>query len=93
MDQASLSSQNASVLARCRETEVRCATLEAESKVWQKEREESAVRCESLRRDHERLTTLQQRQEAELEELLAKLGQLKSSNRSVEAQYRDLEAR
>ncbi|XP_076877467.1 coiled-coil domain containing 88A [Brachyhypopomus gauderio] len=93
VEQTSLSSQHASVLARCRESEVRCATLEAESKVWQKEREESAVRSEALRRDHERLTALQQRQEVELEELLAKHRQLKSSSRNMEAQYKDLEAR
>lgn len=93
VEQASLSSQHSSVLARCRESEVRCATLEAESKVWQKEREDSAVRSEALRRDHERLTALQQRQEAELEELLTKYSQLKSSSRNVEAQYKELEAR
>ncbi|TSK28113.1 Girdin [Bagarius yarrelli] len=93
VEQSFLSSQKASMLAQCSEAEVRCTTLEAESKVWQKEKEESAVRYESLRRDHERLTALQQRQEAELEELLAKHSQLKSSNRGLEAQYRDLEAR
>uniref|UniRef100_A0A8B9KM88 Girdin-like n=1 Tax=Astyanax mexicanus TaxID=7994 RepID=A0A8B9KM88_ASTMX len=93
VEQASLSSQHASVLARCRESEVRCATLEAESKVWQKEREESFVRVEALRRDHERLTALQQRQEAELDEQLDKYSKLKSSSRSMEAQYKDLEAR
>ncbi|KAL7863013.1 hypothetical protein SRHO_G00119970 [Serrasalmus rhombeus] len=93
VEQASLSSQHASILTRCRESEVRCATLEAESKVWQKEREESTVRSEALRRDHERLTALQQRQEAELEELLDKHSQLKSSSRSLEAQYKELEAK
>ncbi|KAK1804421.1 hypothetical protein P4O66_020446, partial [Electrophorus voltai] len=93
VEQASLSSQHATVLARCRESEMRCATLEVESKVWQKERDESAVRSEALRRDHERLTALQQRQEVELEELLAKHRLLKSSSRNMEAQYKDLEAR
>lgn len=93
VEQSFLSSQKASMLAQCREAEVRCSTLEAESKVWQKEKEESAARCQSLRRDHERLTALQQRQEAELEELLTKHSQLKSSSRGLEAQYRDLDAR
>ncbi|XP_026859447.2 girdin isoform X2 [Electrophorus electricus] len=93
VEQASLSSQHATVLARCRESEMRCATLKVESKVWQKERDESAVRSEALRRDHERLTALQQRQEVELEELLAKHRLLKSSSRNMEAQYKDLEAR
>ncbi|XP_072519672.1 coiled-coil domain containing 88A [Salminus brasiliensis] len=93
VEQASLSSQHASVLARCRESDVRCATLEAESKVWQKEREESAVRSESLRRDHERLTALHQRLEVELEDLMAKYAKLKNSSRSVEAQFKELEAR
>ncbi|KAI4904158.1 hypothetical protein NFI96_013825 [Prochilodus magdalenae] len=93
VEQAALGSQHASVLARCKESDVRCATLEAESKVWQKEREESAVRSEALRRDHERLTALLHRQETELEELMNKHSQLKSSSRSLDAQYKDLEAR
>lgn len=80
-------------MARSKEYEVQSATLETESKVWQKEKEESAARYEALRRDHERLTTLQQRQEAELEELLVKYSQLKSSSRAVEVQYKELEAR
>lgn len=93
VEQASLSSQHAAVLARCSESEARCATLEAESKVWAREREESAARVDALRRDHERMTVLQQRQEVELEELLEKHSQLRSNNRSLEAQHRELEAR
>ncbi|XP_044061105.1 coiled-coil domain containing 88A isoform X2 [Siniperca chuatsi] len=93
VEQASLSSQHAAVVARCSESEARCAALEAESKVWAREREESVARMEALRRDHERMTALQQRQEVELEELLDKHSQLRSNNRSLEAQYRELEAR
>ncbi|XP_067313377.1 coiled-coil domain containing 88A isoform X2 [Pseudorasbora parva] len=93
VEQASLSSEHASVLARCNESELRCAALEAESRVWLKEKEESVKRLEAVRRDHERLTALQQRQEAELEELLVKHSQLKSSSRSLETQYKDTEAR
>ncbi|XP_071385283.1 coiled-coil domain containing 88A [Centroberyx affinis] len=93
VEQASVSSQHAAVLARCSESEARCAALEAESKVWARERDESSARMEALRRDQERMTALQQRQEAELEELLEKHSQLRSSNRSVEAQHRELEAR
>lgn len=93
MEQASLNSQHAAVLARCSESEARCAALEAESKVWAREREESVARMEALRRDHERMTALQQRQEVELEELLDKHSQLRSNNRSLEAQHRELEAR
>ncbi|KAM8848959.1 coiled-coil domain containing 88A isoform 1-T1 [Synchiropus picturatus] len=89
---ASSHTQHAAVLARCSESEARCAALEAESKVWAREREESALRMETLRRDHERLTSLQQRQEAELEELLEKHSQLRSNNRSLEAKHRELEA-
>lgn len=89
----SLSSQHATALARCSESEARCAALEAESKVWAREREESVARMEARRRDHERMTALQQRQEAELEELLDKHSQLRSNNRSLEAQHRELEAR
>lgn len=81
------------MLARCSESEARCAALEAEAKVWAREREESLARAEALRRDHERMTALQQRQEAELEELLDKQSQLRSNNRSLEAQHRELEAR
>lgn len=51
------------------------------------------VRGEGLRRDHERLTALQQRQEAELEALLSKHSQLKGSMRNLEAQHRELEGR
>ncbi|XP_048032357.1 coiled-coil domain containing 88A [Megalobrama amblycephala] len=93
VEQASLSSEHASALARCREGELRYAGLETESRVWLKEKEESVMRLEAVRRDHERLTALQQRQEAELEELLVKHSQLKSSSRSLEAQYKDTEAR
>ncbi|XP_051515017.1 girdin-like isoform X2 [Myxocyprinus asiaticus] len=93
VEQASLSSEHASVLARFNESEVRCAALEAESRVWLKEKEESVVHLEALRRDHERLTALQQRQEMELEELLVKHSQLKSNSRSLEAQCKDAEAR
>ncbi|XP_041653764.1 coiled-coil domain containing 88A isoform X2 [Cheilinus undulatus] len=93
VEQASLSSQHAAALARCSESEVRCASLEAESKVWAREREESVARMEALRRDNERMTALQQRQEVELEELLDKHSQLRSNNRSLEAQHRELEAR
>ncbi|XP_024139842.1 coiled-coil domain containing 88A isoform X1 [Oryzias melastigma] len=93
VEQASFSSQHASALARCSESEARCAALEAESKVWAREREESAARMEALRRDHERMTALQQQQEVELEELLDKHSQLRSNNRSLEAQYRELEGR
>ncbi|XP_034739329.1 girdin [Etheostoma cragini] len=93
VEQASLSSQHAAVLARCSESEARCAALEAESRVWAREREESVTRMEALRRDHERMTALQQRQEVELEELLDKHSQLRSNNRSLEAQHRELEAR
>ncbi|XP_044220008.1 coiled-coil domain containing 88A isoform X1 [Thunnus albacares] len=93
VEQASLNSQHAAVLARCSESEARCAALEAESKVWAREREESAARTDVLRRDHERMTVLQQRQEVELEELLEKHSQLRSNNRSLEAQHRELEAR
>lgn len=93
MEQASLSSEHASALARCNEIELRCAALEAESRVWLKEKEESVMRLEAVRRDHDRLTALQQRQEAEFEELLVKHSQLKSSSRSLEAQYKDTEAR
>ncbi|XP_039976668.1 coiled-coil domain containing 88A isoform X3 [Xiphias gladius] len=93
VDQASLSSQHSAVLARCSESEARCASLEAESKVWAREREESVARAEALRRDHERMMALQQRQEVELEELLDKHSQLRRDNRSLEAQHRELEAR
>uniref|UniRef100_A0A3P9I8P9 Coiled-coil domain containing 88B n=1 Tax=Oryzias latipes TaxID=8090 RepID=A0A3P9I8P9_ORYLA len=93
VEQASFSSQHASALARCSESEARCAALEAESKVWAREREESVARMEALRRDHERMTALQQQQEVELEELLDKHSQLRSNNRSLEAQYRELEGR
>ncbi|XP_056899123.1 coiled-coil domain containing 88A isoform X1 [Takifugu flavidus] len=93
VEQGSQSSQHAAVLARCSESEARRAALEAESKVWAREREESAARMEALRRDHERMMAVQQRQEAELEELLDKHSQLRSSNRSLEAQHRELEAR
>ncbi|XP_034067784.1 girdin isoform X1 [Gymnodraco acuticeps] len=93
VEQASLSSQHAVVLARCSESEARCAALEAESKVWAREREDSVARMEALRRDHERMTALQQRQEVELEELLEKQSQLRSNTRSLEAQHRELEAR
>ncbi|KAM9795033.1 coiled-coil domain containing 88A [Neosynchiropus ocellatus] len=89
---ASSHTQHAAVLARCSESEARCAALEAESKVWAREREESALRMEALRRDHERLTSLQQRQEAELEELLEKHSELRSNNRSLEGKHRELEA-
>ncbi len=93
MEQASLSSKHAAVLARCNDSELRYVALEAESRVWLKEKEESVMRLEAVRRDHERLTALQQRQEAELEELLVKHSQLKSSSRSLEAQYKDIDAR
>lgn len=93
MEQVSQSSKHAAVLTRCSESEARCAALEAESKVWAREREESAARMEALRRDHERMMALQQRQEVELEELLDKHSQLRSNNRSLEAQHRELEAR
>ncbi|KAM8907853.1 coiled-coil domain containing 88A isoform 2-T3 [Spinachia spinachia] len=93
VEQASRSSQHAAVLARCSESEARRAALEAEAKVWAREREASAARTEALRRDHERMEALQQRQEVELEELLDKHSQLRSNNRSLEAQHRELEAR
>ncbi|XP_030595457.1 coiled-coil domain containing 88A [Archocentrus centrarchus] len=93
VEQASLNSQHAAVLARCSESKARCATLEAESKVWAREREESVARMDTMRRDHERMTVLQQRQEVELEELLEKHSQLRSNNRSLEAQHRELEGR
>ncbi|XP_070693071.1 coiled-coil domain containing 88A [Pempheris klunzingeri] len=93
VEQASVSSQHATVLSRCSESEARCAALEAEAKVWSREREESLARMEVLKRDHERMTALQQRQEVELEELLDKHSQLRSNNRSLEGQHRELEAR
>ncbi|KAM7000797.1 coiled-coil domain containing 88A [Tautogolabrus adspersus] len=93
VEQASLSSQHAAVLARYSDSEARCAALEAESKVWAREREDSVARMEALRRDHERMTMLQQRQEVELEELLDKHSELRSNNRSLEGQHRELEAR
>uniref|UniRef100_A0A7N8WR62 Coiled-coil domain containing 88B n=1 Tax=Mastacembelus armatus TaxID=205130 RepID=A0A7N8WR62_9TELE len=93
VEQGSLSSQHAVVLTRCSESEARCAALEAESKVWAREREESAARMEALRRDHDRMMVLQQRQEVELEELLDKHSQLRSNHRGLEAQHRELEAR
>ncbi|XP_041846411.1 coiled-coil domain containing 88A [Melanotaenia boesemani] len=93
VEQASLTSQQAALVARCSESEARCAALEAESKVWAREREESVARMEALRRDHERMTALQQQQEVELEELLDKHSQLRSNNRSLEAQHRELEGR
>lgn len=93
VEQASLRAEHASTLTRCSESELRCAALEAESRAWLKEKEESVMRLEAVRRDHERLTALQQRQEAELEELLVKHSQLKSSHRSLEAQCKDTEVR
>ncbi|XP_068596611.1 coiled-coil domain containing 88A [Brachionichthys hirsutus] len=93
VEQASLNSQHAAVQARCSESEARLAAQEAESKVWAREREDSVARMEALRRDHERMVLLQQRQEVELEELLDKHSQLRSSNRSLEVQHRELEAR
>ncbi|XP_045580093.1 protein Daple isoform X3 [Salmo salar] len=93
VEQASLSFQHAAALARCSVSEARCAALEAESKVWAREHEESLVRTEGLRRDQERMTALQQRQEAELEELLDKHSYLRSSNRNLETQHKDLEGR
>ncbi|KAI1898659.1 hypothetical protein AGOR_G00074650 [Albula goreensis] len=92
-EQASLSSQHASVWARCSESEARAAALEAEAKVWSRDREEVMMRGEGLQRDHERLTALQQRQEAELEALLSKHSQLKTNFRNQEAQHRELEGR
>ncbi|XP_061786433.1 coiled-coil domain containing 88A isoform X1 [Nerophis lumbriciformis] len=91
VEQATLNSQHAAVLARSGESEARCAALRAESEVWSREREESAARTEALRRDHERMMALQQRQEAELEELLDKHSRLRSGHRSLEAQHRELE--
>ncbi|XP_061581562.1 coiled-coil domain containing 88A [Cololabis saira] len=93
VEQASLGSQHAAVLTRCSESEARCAALEAESKVWAREREESLARMEALRWDHERMTALQQQQEVELEEWLDKHSQLRSNNRNLEAQHRELEGR
>ncbi|XP_054890433.1 coiled-coil domain containing 88A isoform X2 [Poeciliopsis prolifica] len=93
VEQASLNSQHAAVLARCSESEARRAALEAESKVWAREREESVSRMEALRRDHERMTALQQQQEVELEELLEKYSHLRAGYRSLEGQHRELEGR
>uniref|UniRef100_A0A8K9UUD3 Coiled-coil domain containing 88B n=1 Tax=Oncorhynchus mykiss TaxID=8022 RepID=A0A8K9UUD3_ONCMY len=93
VEEASLSFQHAAALARCSKSEARCAALEAESKVWAREHEESLVRTEGLRRDQERMIALQQRQEAELEELLDRHSHLRSSNRNLETQHRDLEGR
>ncbi|KAM6924166.1 coiled-coil domain containing 88A [Xenentodon cancila] len=93
VEQASVGSQHAAVLTRCSESEARCAALEAESKVWAREREESVARMEALRRDHERMTALQQQQEVELDELLDKHSQLRSNNRNLEVQHRELEGR
>ncbi|XP_030224262.1 coiled-coil domain containing 88A [Gadus morhua] len=93
VDHGTLSSQHASVLARCSDSEARCAALEAESKVWAREREESRARTDAMRRDQERMAALQQRQEAELEELLDKHSQLRTSCRSLEGAHRELEAR
>ncbi|KAL0973865.1 hypothetical protein UPYG_G00212190 [Umbra pygmaea] len=93
VEQVSLSSQYAALLARCSESEARCVSLEAESKVWAKEREEAIARLEGLKRDNERMTALQQRQEAELEEQMEKHSHLRSINRNLETQHRDLEGR
>ncbi|XP_010896641.2 girdin isoform X1 [Esox lucius] len=93
VEQASLSTQHAALLARCGESEARCASLEEESKVCVREREEALARTEGLKRDIERMTVLQQRQEAELEELLERHSQLRSINRNLESQHRDLEGR
>ncbi|XP_072293768.1 coiled-coil domain containing 88A isoform X2 [Eucyclogobius newberryi] len=93
IEQASLNSQHAAALAHCSEVKIQCAALEAESKVWAREREESKARVEALRWDHERLTAMQQRQELELDELMDKHSQLRSSYRSLEAQHRELECR
>ncbi|XP_071001054.1 coiled-coil domain-containing protein 88B-like, partial [Oncorhynchus clarkii lewisi] len=93
VEEASLSFQHAAALARCSKSEARCAALEAESKVWAREHEESLVRTEGLRRDQERMIALQQRQEAELEELLDRHSHLRSSNRNLETQHRNLEGR
>ncbi|XP_061690765.1 coiled-coil domain containing 88A [Syngnathoides biaculeatus] len=92
VEQANANSQHAATQVRHNESEARCAALEAESKVWAREREESAARMETLSRDHERLTALQQRQETELEKLLDKHSRLRSTSRSLEAQHRELEA-
>lgn len=93
IEQASINSQHAAALSQCSEVKAQCAALEAESKVWKREREESQARVEALRRDHERLTALQQRQELELEEVLEKSSQVRSSFRNLEVQHRELEIR
>ncbi|KAJ8246944.1 hypothetical protein GJAV_G00257040 [Gymnothorax javanicus] len=92
-EQASLSSQHATVWARCSESEARVAALEAESKVWSRDKEDVMSRGEALRLDHERMTALQQRQEAELEALISKHSQLKTRFRNLETQHRELEGR
>ncbi|KAJ3587991.1 hypothetical protein NHX12_011585, partial [Muraenolepis orangiensis] len=86
VDHGMLSSQHASALTRFSASEARCAALEAESKVWAREREESCARTEAMRRDQERMAALQQRQEAELEELLDKHSQLRTYKELLEDQ-------
>ncbi|XP_077465760.1 coiled-coil domain containing 88A isoform X2 [Stigmatopora argus] len=92
VDQVNVNSQLAATQARHSQSEARCAALEAESEVWARERRESAERTEALRRDHQRLTALQQRQETELERLVEKHSGLRTSNRGLEARHRELEA-
>ncbi|XP_077588783.1 coiled-coil domain containing 88A [Stigmatopora nigra] len=91
VDQVNVNSQLAATQARHSQSEARCAALEAESEVWARERRESAERTEALRRDHQRLTALQQRQETELERLVEKHSGLRTSSRGLEARNRELE--
>uniref|UniRef100_A0AAV2MJK6 HOOK N-terminal domain-containing protein n=2 Tax=Knipowitschia caucasica TaxID=637954 RepID=A0AAV2MJK6_KNICA len=90
IEQASLHSQHAAALAQCSEVKAQCAALEAEAKVWAREREDSQTRAAAMRHDQERLTALQQRQEQEMDELLDKHSQLRTTYRSLEAQHREL---
>nr|XP_056709446.1 coiled-coil domain-containing protein 88B [Euleptes europaea] len=93
VETAALRSQKASLDSQALELRQRLASLEAECRRARQEQEEWRGRYEALLRDHDRLTVLHERQEADLEGLLGKHASLKGALRSLEQEHRNLQGR
>ncbi|XP_039625303.1 protein Daple-like [Polypterus senegalus] len=93
VENSALSSQHASLVAQSSQAESRLAGLESENRAMSREKEEARACYEALRRDHEKLVLLHERQEVELEGLVQKYSELKGASRSQELKFKELEGR
>uniref|UniRef100_A0A674PNU9 Coiled-coil domain containing 88C n=1 Tax=Takifugu rubripes TaxID=31033 RepID=A0A674PNU9_TAKRU len=93
VENSTLSSQSASLMAQNAVLQGQVTALETEVETWQRQRDEAWRGRESVLSDHDRLLSVHERQAHEYEQLICQHTTLKGKLRAIEGEHRTLQSK